>query len=869
MSFRSSRSSGNHRKLNRALSPVVESLEGRMLLHAGHLHVNVNFQPAASAVPSGYLVDSGQVFGLRSNGATYGWDLDNTASTRDRNKVVDQRYDTMTHTQAFGARKWELDVPNGQYTVRLVAGDSQYYDSVFKFNVEGQLTVNGTPTSTAKFIEGTRTVTVSDGRLTISNATGSINNKLAFVEIQSAEPTSPQVGVSAQDASASEAGPNSGSFLFTRSGDISQALVVSYGIAGSASNGSDYQQLLGTVTIPAGSATQLVTVSPIDDSAVESSETVVVNVLAGTGYQALAGNATVNIADNDTSGGGAFSTKINFQPAAAPIPAGYLADGGHVFAARNGLSYGWNVDNTAWARDRNKMTDQRLDTLNHFLTNKWELAVPNGSYSVKIVAGDVLYVDSNYKIDAEGVRVVDGVPVTGARFIEGTALVTVTDGRLTLTNGNGAVNNKINYIEVTQVNTSLPVVTVTAPTTNASETGPTPQSFVISRSGSVTEALTVYFTIGGTANNGGDFDAITSPVTVPAGSAKVLVTVDPVNDVAIESQETVTLTLSSQVAYTIGSASIATIRIDDNDTPVGNTITWSTRASNPLGRAEALRAVVDGKLYVFGGFGSNGPVNRHDVYDPATNTWSPRAASPTRLTHAGVAVEGRDIYVAGGYIGTSSTGTGWSQKFGVKDVWKYNVDTDTWTAFTALPKEVAGGGLVVLGRELHWVSGNNNQRQDIGDHFVLNLDNLAAGWQTSTPLPLGRSHLGVVTLGGKIYAVGGQFGNDELLTTQKYVHVWDPANPSVWTRLADMPTAISHIASATFVMGGRIITAGGETGHTLATDLVYAFDPSTNTWSSMTKLPAKRFSGVATEIGGEIFFTTGSSQTTTWKGVAS
>src|SRR5687767_2674805 len=89
-----SRSSGNHsRKLSRALSPVVESLEGRMLLHAGHLHVNVNFQPAASAVPSGYLVDSGQVFGLRSNGATYGWDLDNTTSTRDRNKLVDQRYD--------------------------------------------------------------------------------------------------------------------------------------------------------------------------------------------------------------------------------------------------------------------------------------------------------------------------------------------------------------------------------------------------------------------------------------------------------------------------------------------------------------------------------------------------------------------------------------------------------------------------------------------------------------------------------------------------------------------------------------------------------------------------------------------------------
>jgi N-acetylneuraminic acid mutarotase len=253
-----------------------------------------------------------------------------------------------------------------------------------------------------------------------------------------------------------------------------------------------------------------------------------------------------------------------------------------------------------------------------------------------------------------------------------------------------------------------------------------------------------------------------------------------------------------------------------------------------------------------------------------TNAWSPIAPMPTRLTHAGVAVDGHDIYVAGGYIGTSSTGTGWAQKFGVTDVWKYNVDTNVWSAFTPkLPKEVAGGGLVLLGRELHWVSGNNNQRQDIGDHFVLDLNNLAAGWTTATPLPSGRSHLGVVALGGKIYAVGGQFGNDELLTTQKFVHVWDPANPGVWTQLADLPTAISHIASSTFIFGDRIIVAGGETAHTKPTDLVYAYDPAKNEWAAMSKLPAPRFSGVAGEIGGEIYYTTGSSQTTTWKGVVS
>ena len=81
-----------------------------------------------------------------------------------------------------------------------------------------------------------------------------------------------------------------------------------------------------------------------------------------------------------------------------------------------------------------------------------------------------------------------------------------------------------------------------------------------------------------------------------------------------------------------------------------------------------------------------------------------------------------------------------------------------------------------------------------------------------------------------------------------------------------MPKAISHISSATFVMGNRVIVAGGETAHTRTIADVYAFDPAANTWTTLTSLPAPRFSGVAAAIGDKIYFTGGSSQTTTWLG---
>lgn len=148
--------------------------------------IRVNFQPSGAPVPAGYLADTGAVYGNRGNGQTYGWNVSNTSFTRDRNSTrsADQRYDTLNHMQkSGGARSWEIAVPNGTYTVFVVAGDAGHFDSVYRINVEGVLTVSGTPTTSTRWITGTTTVTVSDGRLTVSNGTGASNNKICFIDI--------------------------------------------------------------------------------------------------------------------------------------------------------------------------------------------------------------------------------------------------------------------------------------------------------------------------------------------------------------------------------------------------------------------------------------------------------------------------------------------------------------------------------------------------------------------------------------------------------------------------------------------------------------------------------------------------------------
>lgn len=145
--------------------------------------IKVNFQPKGAPVPDGYLADDGAVYGAKTGG-TYGWDVAN-GNARDRNaaNASDQRYDTFNYLQTDGNYTWQIAVPNGKYSVRVVCGDPSYVTGNFKVNVEGVLTVNGVPTAASRWIEGTSTVMVGDGKLTLSNASGSSYNKVCFVEI--------------------------------------------------------------------------------------------------------------------------------------------------------------------------------------------------------------------------------------------------------------------------------------------------------------------------------------------------------------------------------------------------------------------------------------------------------------------------------------------------------------------------------------------------------------------------------------------------------------------------------------------------------------------------------------------------------------
>jgi hypothetical protein len=125
----------------------------------------VNFQLAGAPVPTRYMADTGQVFGLRSNGQTYGWSADHTDQSRDRNLVPDQRLDTLIHFEV--GQNWEFQLANGVYGVTVSIGDAEH-PSTHTLNVEGVNYWNAIALTPGDFRQMTQQVTVSDGRLTLN-----------------------------------------------------------------------------------------------------------------------------------------------------------------------------------------------------------------------------------------------------------------------------------------------------------------------------------------------------------------------------------------------------------------------------------------------------------------------------------------------------------------------------------------------------------------------------------------------------------------------------------------------------------------------------------------------------------------------------
>ncbi|KAL6075049.1 Kelch repeat protein [Balamuthia mandrillaris] len=276
---------------------------------------------------------------------------------------------------------------------------------------------------------------------------------------------------------------------------------------------------------------------------------------------------------------------------------------------------------------------------------------------------------------------------------------------------------------------------------------------------------------------------------------------------------------------------------------------WVQREPSPRPHIEGAVGVIQGRLYTYAGFEkrSGGTLlvsDKLDVYDPETDGWEVAAPGPLAISHCQGATDGqRYLWFAGGFVG-NHPGNATNQ------CWRFDAEEGVWEEGPSLPFEVASSALAYdpNEQELHLFGGLLADRDtNSEDHLVLDVSN-ASSWGEDSwsiaedPVLDARNHFQAVFLQNKLYGVGGQHGHDEnpidLTTMDSFL-----TETATWGEEESLPSARSHAESATVVVNGHILVAGGRSNvnDMLRTNTIFEFDPSDcdspSCWHNIAGLP--------------------------------
>lgn len=362
--------------------------------------------------------------------------------------------------------------------------------------------------------------------------------------------TDPPVSLSAPTPTTAEYGAAPGKFEFSRPVATTLANTIGFSIGGSATISVDYDLVdvngnvfqystdpntgakTSSVTIAAGETAAAVFVRAKSDGILESTESVQLTVLAGSGYQVGSpAQADVNITD---------VTPVVSISSGSPVTEGN--------SGQKALNFTIQLD---------RVFDLPV-------TVYWDT-----------IDGTATIADADYGNGAP----VSGSTVIAAGSLTGTATVLVNgDGKyeadetlqmrlLSATNGTlgnttqatGTITNDDDRVSIAAVMSDEP------------ESSGTPGRFTVTRLGPTTSALTVNFSIGGSATNGVDYQNLVSYVTILAGQTTANIDVQPIQDYLLEGSETVDLGLTSGGYEVDQNALAAEDRIDDSTPNIGVT----------------------------------------------------------------------------------------------------------------------------------------------------------------------------------------------------------------------------------------------------------------------------------------------------------
>lgn len=312
----------------------------------------------------------------------------------------------------------------------------------------------------------------------------------------------PRVNIVATDPTATESGPTSGTFTITRSLDTSRPLTVNYAVSGTATPGDDYATLVGSVDMVVGQTSADIAVNPVNDSTPEGNETVIVTILAVADYTVIQpSTATVTIVSEPSV---SVTATDPTATEAGPTSGAFT------------ITRALDIANPL--------------TVNYVFSGT---ATPGDDYAA--LAGSIAMAADQ----ASAVIEIHPIDDSLLEFVDETVVLTLTASP--------------EYIIVAPAEASVdivsdearPIVTLSVHEPIATESPLTSGAFMVTRVDNIATPFTVNLFVAGNAIQGTDYEVIGTRAVIPAGHASALIEIVPIDDSAIEANESVQMILLS------------------------------------------------------------------------------------------------------------------------------------------------------------------------------------------------------------------------------------------------------------------------------------------------------------------------------------
>jgi uncharacterized repeat protein (TIGR03803 family) len=293
---------------------------------------------------------------------------------------------------------------------------------------------------------------------------------------------------------------------------------------------------------------------------------------------------------------------------------------------------------------------------------------------------------------------------------------------------------------------------------------------------------------------------------------------------------TVTLTGTTFLSATVpAGANTGFVKVTTGPTVLTSTVqyvvhnSWSSGTAMPVGLAAPAAGVINGNVYVVGGFQTSGgaPVSNNQVYSPTTNVWTTAAAIPTPVFAPASAVVGSSLYVIGGFEGSSATPTNLVQV--------YNSNTNTWTTKSAMPTARGSATAVLDGNAIYVIGGNGSTSQlNTVEKYVPSTNT----WTEEAPLLAGKSDLSAALLGTTIVAADGYTSSGDTGDNEGY-----NVSTNTWSSLTADPNPRN--ASCSGALTSQLYVAGGLNNGApqTTTSVNESFSVNSKKWTSQAAMP--------------------------------